>query len=360
MKRAHDSDVAVAAEAIHPSRKRRLDYSQADAQLAKIYNDLADDVQAVRIKAAGEVIRNLSAKSDHQIERIEKAIARLIKGLCSGRKAARLGFSIALSEVIRLALDLKASGITLAKLTAKIAEFTTAHVTAGGQERRDYLLGRRFAYQAVLQSGVGSNAAVSSQEWQDFVAALMTLMCEKQWLRRECGAMLYEYLVGVGKGLPADRLQTIVDALHANALWKTPEGVAIWLMLTKSSTKVKLPKGVWQHNDPLSAMKGRLLAKSCRKFQSTTNSKVARLGLDRGRQRLHSHGRSFSRSYMAVHVQRRTSPNSGLKSSSLASFMLHHLPNVKRLDSRYWQWLSLPLHRPCSVSFSHQTSLDAS
>lgn len=261
MKRAYDSDVAVAAEAIHPSRKRRLDYSQADAQLAKIYNDLADDVQAVRIKAAGEVIRNLSAKSDHQIERIEKAIARLIKGLCSGRKAARLGFSIALSEVLRLALDLKDSGITLAKLTAKITEFTTAHVTAGGQERRDYLIGRRFAYQAVLQSGVGSNAAISSQEWQDFVAAVMALMCEKQWLRRECGAMLYEYLVGVGKGLPADRLQTIVDALHSNSLWKTPEGVAIWLTLTKSATKVKLPKGVWQHNDPLFANERTTLSK---------------------------------------------------------------------------------------------------
>jgi DNA polymerase phi len=261
MKRAHDSDVAVAAEAIHPSRKRRLDYSQADAQLAKIYNDLADDVQAVRLKAAGEVIRNLSAKSDHQIERIEKAIARLIKGLCSGRKAARLGFSIALSEVLRLALDLKDSGITLAKLTAKIAEFTTAHVTAGGQERRDYLIGRRFAYQAVLQSGVGSNAAISSQEWQEFVAAVMALMSEKQWLRRECGAMLYEYLVGVGRGLPVDRLQTIVDALHANSLWKTPEGVAIWLTLTKSSTKAKLPKGVWQHNDPLSANERTTLSK---------------------------------------------------------------------------------------------------
>ena len=79
VKRAHDGDVAVAQEAIaiHPSRKRRLDYSQADAQLAKIYNDLADDVQAVRIKAAGEVIRNLSANSDHQVERIEKAVATL-------------------------------------------------------------------------------------------------------------------------------------------------------------------------------------------------------------------------------------------------------------------------------------------
>ncbi|KAM0705115.1 hypothetical protein Q7P35_007902 [Cladosporium inversicolor] len=261
MKRAHDSDVVVPTEAIHPSRKRRLDYSQADAQLAKIYNDLADDVQAVRLKAAGEVVRNLSAKSDHQIERIEKAIARLIKGLCSGRKAARLGFSIALSEVLRLALDLKDSGITLAKLTAKIAEFTTAHVTAGGQERRDYLIGRRFAYQAVLQSGVGSNAAISAQEWQEFVTAVVALMCEKQWLRRECGAMLYEYLVGVGKALPADRLQIIVDALHESSLWKTPEGVAIWLTLTKSSSKVKLPKGVWQHNDPLSANERMTLSK---------------------------------------------------------------------------------------------------
>ena len=261
VKRAHDGDVAVAQEAIaiHPSRKRRLDYSQADAQLAKIYNDLADDVQAVRIKAAGEVIRNLSANSDHQVERIEKAIARLIKGLCSGRKAARLGFSIALSEVLRLALDLKA--ITLKSLTAKVAEFTTAHVTAGGQERRDHLIGRRFAYQAILQSGVGSNAAVSSQEWQEFVTAVMVLMCEKQWLRRECGAMLYEYLVGVGKALPTDRLQTIVDALHENSLWKTPEGVAIWLTLTKSSTKVKLPKGTWHHNDPLTANERTVLSK---------------------------------------------------------------------------------------------------
>jgi DNA polymerase phi len=264
VKRAHDGDdVAVAPEAIaiHPSRKRRLDYSQADAQLAKIYNDLADDVQAVRIKAAGEVIRNLSANSDLQVERIEKAIARLIKGLCSGRKAARLGFSIALSEVLRLALDLKASGITLKSITAKVAEFTTAHVTAGGQERRDHLLGRRFAYQAVLQSGIGSNAAVSSQEWQEFVTAVMTLMCEKQWLRRECGAMLYEYLVGVGKGLPTDRLQIIVDGLHENSLWKTPEGVAIWLALTKSPTKVKLPKGIWHHNDPLTANERTVLSK---------------------------------------------------------------------------------------------------
>jgi len=263
VKRAHDGDVAVAQEAIaiHPSRKRRLDYSQADAQLAKIYNDLADDVQAVRIKAAGEVVRNLSANSDNQAERIDKAIARLIKGLCSGRKAARLGFSIALSEVLRLALDLKASGITLKSITAKIAEFTTAHVTAGGQERRDHLIGRRFAYQAALQSGVGSNATVSSQEWQEFVTAVMALMCEKQWLRRECGAMLYEYLVGVGKALPADRLQTIVDGLHENSLWKTPEGVAIWLTLTKSSTKVKLPKAIWHHNDPLTANERTVLSK---------------------------------------------------------------------------------------------------
>lgn len=257
----HDSDVVAATEAIHPSRKRRLDYSHADAQLAKIYSDLADEVQAVRIKAAGEVVRNLSVKSDLQTERIEKAIARLIKGLCSGRKAARLGFSIALSEVLRLALDIKDSGVTLGKLTAKATEFTTAHVTAGGQERRDYLLGRRFAYQAVLQSGVGSNAAVSSQEWQEFVAAVMALMCEKQWLRRECGAMLYEYLIGVGKSLPADRLQTLVDALHENSLWKTPEGVAIWLTLTKSTTKVKLPKGVWHHNDPLHGNERTVLSK---------------------------------------------------------------------------------------------------
>jgi len=259
LKRAHQEDAgAGGGDNIHPSRKRRVEYSEADAQLAKIYNDLADDVHTVRIKAAGDLVKNLSTKSDQRLDRIDVAITRLIKGLCSGRKAARIGFSIALTEVLRLGFAGKQPGFSLGTIIEKVLELTVPQANVSGQERRDYLLGRRFAFQAVLQSDVGASATTSLSDWEAFIRASSDLASQKQWLRRECGAMLYEFLAA--HPLPADRLQTVVDELNAASLWKTPEGVALWLLMGKLPNH-KLPKGVWHHNDPLSAQERGILAK---------------------------------------------------------------------------------------------------
>lgn len=260
VKRAHQDDTAAGGDNVHPSRKRRVEYSEADAQLAKIYNDLADDVQTVRINAAGDLIKNLSIKSDQRLNRIDVAITRLIKGLCSGRKAARLGFSIALAEVLRLAFAGKQPDFSLGSVVDKILELTVSQGNVSGQERRDYMLGRRFAFQATLQSNVGVSATTSLSDWQVLLRAVLDLAAQKQWLRRECGAMLFEYLVAQGRSISADRLQAVVDEVSAKSLWKTPEGVALWLCLGKLPG-VKLPKGTWHHNDPLSAHERGLLAK---------------------------------------------------------------------------------------------------
>jgi DNA polymerase phi len=82
-------------------QKRRRQYSEQDQKLARIYNELADERNDVRIKAAKDFVIEFAADKNPDGESLEKAFTRLIRGLCSGRKAARFGFFIALSELLR-------------------------------------------------------------------------------------------------------------------------------------------------------------------------------------------------------------------------------------------------------------------
>lgn len=243
---------------LHPARKRRVEYSKADASLAKIYNDLADDVQSVRLKAAGALVKDLSAKLSDRPQRIKDSLGRLVRGLCSGRKAARLGFSVALSEVLRLAFDLETAGhandLDLDTVTEKLISITQAEGHAKGQEKRDHLIGRRFAFQAVLQSDIALNESTTNDQWRKFVDAVADLAAEKPWIRSECGAMLYEYLESIDVSeTTKDRAQAVIASLHEKALTKTPEGVALWLSVSTRFDNVQLPKGVWHGDNPLSS-----------------------------------------------------------------------------------------------------------
>ncbi|WPH00533.1 Hypothetical protein R9X50_00336200 [Acrodontium crateriforme] len=248
--------LAETGDDVHASRKRRVQYSEADAQLATIYNELADEAQAVRLKAAGSLLKILSKKSPSQTQQVDGALTRLIKGLCSGRKAARLGFSVALSEVLRLAFDLAYNGdateFRLGNVTEKVAKLTQVEGNVSGQEKREHSLGQRFAFQAILQSNVVSLKGLSDNDWEDLLSRIADLATQKPWLRTECGAMLYEYLsTADGKRVGKKQVQMIVKCLQQRNLLKTPEGVAIWLLLSERFPKAELPKGVWDENDPL-------------------------------------------------------------------------------------------------------------
>jgi DNA polymerase phi len=69
----------------------------------ELYEQLASNEENLRIKAAEELVRKVvnGGKTGHTEKGIdsEYALNRLVKGLSSGRESARLGFSIALTEV---------------------------------------------------------------------------------------------------------------------------------------------------------------------------------------------------------------------------------------------------------------------
>ncbi|TKA73437.1 hypothetical protein B0A55_06092 [Friedmanniomyces simplex] len=281
-----DGDTAP-SEGVHPSRRRRLEDGEANTKLAQAYNDLADEIPSVRLRGAGDLCKYLTAESPDQAHHIDIALDRLVKGLCSGRKAARLGFSVALSEVLRLALSQTNSedgdDFTLAKATEKSIRLTRPEGKVSRQEQREHLLGRRFAFQAILRTNVALRKEVPEADWQVYVKAVIDLASHKDWLRTECSTMLYEYLESAeGARLTATRVQGLVEALRQAKLLKTAEGVALWLAISERWPDT-LPKGVWAKKSPMSAdeqttLKKILLGSSAEDEEETTNVKSLQSG----------------------------------------------------------------------------------
>jgi len=124
---------------VHPARKRRLEYSEADKQLAQLYNDLSDEVKTIRIKAAAGLVRTLK---DVEPARLVEAITRLVRGLCSSRKASRSGFFVALIEVLSLSkgLDNSPSDLSPQSLISKIELLTEPENTSNNRVSGPYIL----------------------------------------------------------------------------------------------------------------------------------------------------------------------------------------------------------------------------
>ena len=74
---------------------------------------------------------------------------------------------------------------------------------------------------------------------------------KKPWLREQCGFVLYRSLESPAK-LDRSYAQSVIDKLQSTGLAKTPEGVAIWIVILRNFPTVNLPSGVWHSNSPLS------------------------------------------------------------------------------------------------------------
>lgn len=266
VKRSHPEAEGFAGtgdEEVHPSR--RLKYTEADRELAEIFKGLGDEISSVRLDATRNLLKRLSAKSPDQSQRLGNAITRLIKGVCSGAKAARPGFSVALIEVLRLARKVDPS-TTVVEIVDKAVALTNPEGRQSGEEKRNHLIGRRFAFQAVLQSDILADATEDNAKY--VFGAIAELAAHKDWLRSECGALLLEFLkTSEGSRMKDASVRILIDSWAAKNLIKTPEGVALWLTIKTTFPAVKLPKGHWHHNNPLSAQDRPLLTKALLKTE---------------------------------------------------------------------------------------------
>ena len=123
---------------------------------------LADLDEAIRSSATKDLVAHL-AKGEVDDEDmgagsvdLSYAVKRLVRGLCSSRGAARQGFTLALSEVLRsFAEDESMSPMGVLDLVENVRKNQGAGGgKASGQEERDFMFAGLFGCIAVHRSGI--------------------------------------------------------------------------------------------------------------------------------------------------------------------------------------------------------------
>ncbi|KAI9680273.1 MAG: DNA-directed DNA polymerase [Bathelium mastoideum] len=236
-------------------KKQRL-YTQEDAVFAKIYQDLAHEVGDVRLDAAKTLLDKLSSESAPDAEVFAKVLKRLIRGLCSSRKAARSGFFVALTEYFRLKnLQLPGESSTNKVeyiIQQYVDEGTTVEGGASSQEKRDHAIGRMLAYQAMIESRFVFEAQDSERLWKVTLQRIFSQAKNTRWLREEYCSVINNCIPELAReGRIADFINDILAAMMEQHMEHTPEGIALWLTAQNSGSNLSYPEGVWRKRDPL-------------------------------------------------------------------------------------------------------------
>lgn len=93
---------------------------------------------------------------------------------------------------------------------------------------------------------------VDLESWGRVLDAILEIAKKKTWLREECGWVLTGSLRTL-KTLSDGQIyaQSIIDKVNSQSFFKTPEGVALWVLGHKNFPELTMPKDVFRHNDPL-------------------------------------------------------------------------------------------------------------
>ncbi|KAL2859058.1 DNA polymerase phi-domain-containing protein [Aspergillus pseudodeflectus] len=261
-----------------PNKKRRREPVNVDTKLVEIYEDLASENDEIRLKAAQALVSQFTPDKKPADEQIRKALQRLFRGLCSSRKAARVGFSIALTEVLaqvfsKEGVESREEDITVDGVLG-IWE-GVSHATGGesGQEVRDHHFGRLFGAEAIIKSGILYSPKSRIAEWTKVLELVLDLAKKKPWIREECGWIIYRSIYDLSAQKADSKLVEIaLESLCSNDLARTPEGVATWVAARDLFPGIGFPNKVWKHDDPLDSKERNQLAKVMKESEPAGDS----------------------------------------------------------------------------------------
>ncbi|KAG6821076.1 hypothetical protein H0H93_007235 [Arthromyces matolae] len=124
------------------------------------------------------------------VQDVSYSIRRLVRGLASPRESSRLGFAVALTELLS-----RIETVTCSQIVALILDGSKTQGSMSGQEERDNLFARLFGLTSVIRSGLlirsgslvtsaSSSAEVSSvSSFEEVIKELVALGEKKSWLR---------------------------------------------------------------------------------------------------------------------------------------------------------------------------------
>lgn len=238
------------------------------------YFRLASEVPSERIGAATDLLSELI--SENNPEDWDYAVERLIKGLTSTRQCARLGFSMALTEIVRELVPRDDHALSVSLYMDKLFQMTEIKSSMKGKEERAVLFGKLFGLQVILNSNLIKDPSYSSLEsMKVFVSTLISLSCQKVWMRETAIYSLCTFLQSIKK--LEDRNKIILFALQEindKGLNLTTEGIAVYLSISEDerklcSSSLSSPKQNWKNGDPMTKGNLPLLARALKESEAT-------------------------------------------------------------------------------------------
>lgn len=207
------------------------------------YNNLASNSPNVRI-AAAEALLNDLAEANRPAD-WDYALGRLVRGLSSSRDSVRLGFSVALTELLRI----RASKISIPyylDLCTKKFEVTKS---ASGSEERGLLFGRLFAYEALSRSPIMEKC--DNENLKLVFSALIDLSLQKLWLREPPFAVICYLVQTIDIERYKNAIKSLFEEVCEKGLSQTSEGICLALSIPRESRAYFNDMSTWNYGDPM-------------------------------------------------------------------------------------------------------------
>ncbi|KAJ8764735.1 hypothetical protein K2173_009123 [Erythroxylum novogranatense] len=201
------------------------DFSVREAAVERLVRDLRDVQKAFDMLENKELVEGglkLEAEKDDGLNNcapsLRYALRRLIRGVSSSRECARQGFALGLTALIG-----SIPRINIGALLKLIVDLLEVSSSMKGQEVRDCLLGRLFAYGAIVKSGRLAEDWISDHNSpliKEFTNILISLAAKKRYLQEPAVVIILELV----EKLPTEAL--VSHVLEAQHLREWFEGAA--------------------------------------------------------------------------------------------------------------------------------------
>ncbi|KAI0792872.1 DNA polymerase phi-domain-containing protein [Abortiporus biennis] len=182
---------------------------------------------------------------------VSYSIRRLVRGLASPRESSRLGFAVALTELLS-----RIDTVTCSQVITLILDSTKNQGSMTGQEERDVMFAQLFGLTSVIQSGLfvretplptSASSAVAASDlasFQEVISQLISLGEKRSWLRESAWwtiKLAADALGASSVSWKAEAFKAFTEKLFVEDKVWTPEKVALAIRLQQL-----YPSGDWR------------------------------------------------------------------------------------------------------------------
>ncbi|KAF3906633.1 hypothetical protein ABW20_dc0109257 [Dactylellina cionopaga] len=209
-------------------------------EIRKRFSGLSKDDENERIEAAKGLNVLLRNTNDNCDETIKYCLSRLIKGLTSANDSSRLGFSLALVELLYSLLDPKdplPADLPFRSIIQLIIDHTKPSDGLTKQEERGFYFGRLFGLKALIETDLLFTKDSDVSKWQSVLTQLILLAQKKPWLRESCCLVIRNAALAI-ESSQRDLIKATCEELEQSGILKTSDGVGIWIALLQKHKAV--------------------------------------------------------------------------------------------------------------------------